>query len=53
MKCIHFYNPKNSIERVTDEAAHAAVRSGKARYIPRHVWKQQVRDIAKASASKA
>ena len=51
MKCIHFYNPDNRIERVSDDEAHAAVKSGRARYVPRHVWKAKVRDLNRIVAS--
>lgn len=44
MLCIHFYMPDNRIVRIKDEDAHCAVKTGKARYIPRRVWKEKVRD---------
>ncbi len=51
MKCIHYYNPENRIVRVDDEAAHAAVKAGAARYVSRHVWKDKIRDLGKNVAA--
>ena len=51
MKCIHFYNPDNRVERLSDDEARAHVKSGRARYVPRHVWKAKVRDLDRTVAS--
>jgi hypothetical protein len=40
MKCIEFYKPNVKTVRVTDSEAHLAVSTGKARFIPKRVWKQ-------------
>lgn len=50
MKCIHYYMPDNRVARVGDEDAKVAVGSGKARYVPKSVWKQKVRDFVKNTA---
>lgn len=50
MKCIHNYMPDNRVQRISDEEAHAAVKSGKARYVPKRVWKEKVRDLMKVAA---
>ena len=50
MKCIHYYMPDNRIARVSDDEAHAAVKAGRARYVPRRVWKEKVRDVNKLAA---
>lgn len=48
MKCIHFYMPDNRVLRVSDDEAHAAVKSGKARYVAKHVWKKATRESNRA-----
>ena len=53
MLCVHFYMPDNRIVRIKDEEAHRAVKSGKARYVPRRVWKEKVRDVVSPPAVKA
>jgi hypothetical protein len=47
MKCIRF--PKTGeIRRVADQKASNLVRSNGWEYIPKAVWKEQVRDIKKS-----
>lgn len=43
MKCIK-YSGTARIERVENDEAHAAVKAGKAQYVPKNVWKREVRD---------
>lgn len=50
MKTIHFYMPDNRVERVEDDEARKAVKSGKARYVPKRVWKEKVRDLTRNAA---
>lgn len=40
MKCVK-YHEDGKIKRIKDEQAHELVRSGKADYCPKHVWKQE------------
>lgn len=44
MKCIQYYNPHYRIVRVSDDQAHAVIKTGKAMYVPKSVWKKHVRD---------
>lgn len=42
MKCIKFYKKYgNSVARVSDAEADAAVASKKARYIPKRTWRKE------------
>lgn len=50
MKCIQYNKPNNSILRVSDETADAAVRSGAARYISKKEWKEKIRNPARTEA---
>jgi len=45
MKCIKLSSGK--IERVPDERADALVSHGNASFIPKSIWKKEVRDIKK------
>jgi hypothetical protein len=42
MKCIR--NSNGQVQRVKDETAHSLVTQGKAEYVPKTVWKTEVRD---------
>lgn len=42
MKCIQM-NVTLDILRVEDDTAHTLVRKNHARYVPRHIWKTEVR----------
>ena len=46
MKCIQ-YTSNDTITRVMDETAANAVASGRAKYIAKKIWKEQVRDSGK------
>jgi len=44
MKCIR---PKTGpVKRVSDQEAFELVQSGKAQYVPKNVWKKEVRDAS-------
>lgn len=50
MKCIKFYRQNGGhVARVADDEAHAAVKSGRAIYAPKHWWKAA---IAKEAAAR-
>jgi len=52
MKCIQYTDKLDmTVARIADDDAHAAVKAGAARYIPRHVWKDKVRDLGKNVAA--
>ena len=42
-KCIRL-KKTGKIERVSDDEAHQMVSSGKAMYVPKKMWKEEVRD---------
>ena len=46
MKCVMTLD-KKQIKRVTDEEAAALYHEGSWRYVPKSVWKEQVRDMEK------
>lgn len=46
MKCIQYLSNGN-IVRIMDESARSQVDNGKAKYVSKETWKEQVRDIGK------
>lgn len=46
MKCIQ-YNEDSRIVRIMDETAERVIREGRAKFISKKVWKEQVRDSGK------
>lgn len=47
MKCIRNLKT-NEVTRVTDSIADNAVDSGSHVYVPKSIWKSEVRDVGKA-----
>lgn len=43
MKHVHYYNPINKVERVTDEQARKIVKTGVARYISKRLYRKLVK----------
>ena len=43
MKCIQ-WKLRGKIERVSNDEANRLIRASVVNYVPRHVWKKEVRD---------
>jgi len=50
MKCVQ-YLKTNKIDRVSDEEAADLHRAGQVKYVPKALWKKEVRDVDRAKAS--
>ncbi len=51
MKCIKYTDGK--VTRVNDSLAETMVNSGRAIYIPKSIWKMEIRDVVAVTIEKA